>query len=106
MDKIDLKNIPEKEIVPGYKVKFVHSENMTFAYWDIEAGASLPEHAHMHEQVSNLIEGEFEMTVEGKKQVLKPGSVVVIPSNAAHSGQAITHCRIIDVFYPVREDYR
>lgn len=105
MNKIDLKNISAKEIVPGFHVKFIHTENMTFAYWDIEADAVLPEHAHFHEQVANLMEGEFEMTVEGEKQIVKPGSVVVIPSNATHSGKAITHCRIIDVFYPVREDY-
>lgn len=105
MNKIELRNIPPKEIVPGYQVKFVHSENMTIAYWDIEAGATLPEHAHRHEQVSNLTEGEFEMNVEGEKHVMKPGSVVVIPSNAQHAGKAITHCRMIDVFYPVREDY-
>lgn len=23
-----------------------------------------------------------------------------------HSGRALTDCRVIDVFYPVREDYR
>lgn len=106
MNKFDLENIPAKEIIPGYKVKFVHSKNMTFAYWDIEAGATLPEHEHMHEQVSNLTAGEFEITVEGEKQFMKSGSVIVIPSNVRHSGTAITHCRMIDVFYPVREDYR
>lgn len=105
MNKIDLKNIPAKEIVPGFKVRFVHSENMTFAFWDVEAGATLPEHAHIHEQVSNLTEGEFELTIDGEKQMLKPGSVVVIPSNVKHSGKAITQCKITDVFYPVREDY-
>ena len=29
----------------------------------------------------------------------------MIPSNATHSGRAITACRILDVFYPLREDY-
>lgn len=106
MNKIDLKNVPAKEIIPGYHVKFVHTENMTFAYWNIKAGAALPEHAHVNEQVSNLTEGEFEMTVEGEKQVMKSGSVVVIPSNVRHSGKALTHCRMTDVFFPVREDYR
>jgi hypothetical protein len=34
--------LKSKEIIPGYNVKFVHSENMTFAYWDILEGAVLP----------------------------------------------------------------
>lgn len=106
MNKIDLQDIPAKELVPGFHGKFVHTENMTIVWWDVEAGALLPEHGHMHEQVSHLTEGEFEMTVDGETQLLKPGSAVVIPSNARHSGKAVTNCRIIDVFCPVREDYR
>jgi quercetin dioxygenase-like cupin family protein len=36
-----------------------YSANMTFALWDIDAGASLPEYAHPHEQVVHLLEGEL-----------------------------------------------
>ena len=105
MNKIDLKNIEIKEIVPGYFVRFVHSENMTFAFWEIKAGASLPEHSHPHEQLSNVTEGKFRLCVDGKSEILEPNSVVIIPGNTKHSGTAITYCKITDVFYPVREDY-
>jgi len=36
---------------------------------------------------------------------MKAGDIAVIPSNAIHSGQAITDCQLLDVFSPVREDY-
>jgi hypothetical protein len=36
---------------------------------------------------------------------LMPGSVGIIPPNAVHSGRALTDCKILDVFSPVREDY-
>lgn len=36
----------------------------------------------------------------------KAGDVVVIPSNVVHYGQALTDVRVIDVFSPVREEYR
>ena len=84
----------------------VHSAAMTFAHWSITAGAVLPEHAHVHEQVVNMLDGEFELTINGETQRLGPGWVAIIPSNAVHSGRAITDCRIIDAFYPIREDYR
>jgi quercetin dioxygenase-like cupin family protein len=103
---IDLQVIEQRQPFPGYRVRFVHSTNMTFAYWDIDAGAALPEHSHPHEQVLNMQEGQFELTIDGKSQVLGAGSVAIIPSNAVHSGRAITACRITDVFYPIREDYR
>ena len=96
----------QKELIPGFKANFVTSENMTFAYWDIQKGSVLPEHSHPHEQVANVIKGKFELTVDGESKVLEPGMVAVIPSNAVHSGKAITDCRIIDVFYPVREEYQ
>jgi quercetin dioxygenase-like cupin family protein len=99
------KNIEEKTIVPGFRARFIHSANMTFALWDIDAGASLPEHAHPHEQVGHLLEGEFILTIAGESNVMKTGSVAVVPPNARHSGKAVTACRILDVFYPLREDY-
>ena len=106
MPFIDLDQIEAKEIVPGYRAVFVNSDNMTLAFWTIEAGAEMPEHSHPHEQVSTVLEGTFELTVEGETKQLDPGIVAVIPSNAVHGGTAITACRIIDVFHPVREEYK
>ena len=103
---IDLKQVTLKPILPGVGVKFVHSDNMTIAYWEFEPETELPLHDHPHEQVVNLISGEFELTVDGEPLMLVPGKVVVIPGGVPHSGRSISACRIIDVFYPVREDYR
>lgn len=103
---INLTEIEEIEKIPGYMVRFVHSANMTFAYWTIKSGSLLPEHSHPHEQVATILEGEFELTINGESRILGVGTVAVIPSNTAHSGKAITDCRILDAFYPSREDYR
>jgi quercetin dioxygenase-like cupin family protein len=105
MKPIRLEDLESREIVPGFVAKFVHSEQLTLAYWQIEAGSSLPSHQHPHEQITNLLEGEFELSLEGQVHNLKPGSVLVIPSEAVHSGTAVTDCRILDVFHPRREDY-
>lgn len=101
----NLKDLKEKEVVPGYRGKFVHSQNMTCAFWDITEGAPLPEHSHPHEQVAIILEGTLELKIKGERNTLTPGLVAVIPPNVPHSGKALTHCRVIDVFYPVREDY-
>jgi quercetin dioxygenase-like cupin family protein len=65
----------------------------------------LPEHSHIHEQVVHVYEGELQVTVAGETTVLKGGMVAVIPPNALHSGKALTNCRVMDAFYPLREDY-
>jgi quercetin dioxygenase-like cupin family protein len=106
MPFVNLENIAGREIVPGFTARFVHSENMTSSYWQVKAGAVLPEHSHPHEQVTNLITGRFEMTVAGETRIIEPGMVAVISPEAKHGGRALTDCYILDVFYPIREDYR
>ena len=106
MPFVELSETREREPIPGFRVRFVHSDSMTVAYWEIEPGASMPEHSHSHEQIVNLIEGEFELRVGDEVRTIAPGSVAIIPPDVAHSGRAVMACRIIDVFHPVREDYR
>ena len=103
---LDLAEIASQELLEGARVRFVHADTMTVAYWDFESGVPLPEHRHAHEQVTNVIEGVFDLTVDGETRRLEDGSVAVIPPNASHAGRAVTACRMIDVFHPVREDYR
>lgn len=103
---IHLNDLPDFIPCDGYHGKMVHTDTMTIAHWTITGGKCLPEHAHPHQQIVNLIEGEFELTVEGTPVHMKPGDVYVIDRQRLHSGRAITDCRIIDVWHPVREDYR
>lgn len=106
MSFTDLNSLHEKELVPGFWGRFVNSEHMTLAYWNIVAGSSLPDHSHPHEQVTTLLEGEFELNVDGQVYHMHPGSVMVIPGGVRHSGRAISACRIVDAFHPAREEYR
>ncbi|MEP7110960.1 MAG: cupin domain-containing protein [Ferruginibacter sp.] len=102
----EIEQIEPKEIVKGYKARFIHSEMMTMAFWEVEAGAVMPIHQHIHEQISQVLEGKFELVVAGKRIVYEPGFVAVIPSNTPHGGVAITNCKLLDMFSPAREDYK
>lgn len=106
MNLNELDSIPAKEIIPGFHGKFVHGENMTIVYWDVEEGARLPLHSHVHEQITQVMEGKFELIVRGELHICTPGYIGVIPSNVAHEGRALTACKIMDIFSPVREEYR
>ncbi len=103
---INLKDLPKKKILEGFEGQFVHTENTTLAYWEVKKGAVLPMHSHFHEQITQIIEGQFELTIGEQTQVCKIGELAVIPPNKMHGGRALTDCKIFDIFSPVREDYK
>lgn len=102
---LEVRDVPAHEPAPGFVGRFVHSAAMTVGYWEIRAGAVLPEHSHAQEMIATIVEGRFELTVDGTARILEPGVVAVIPSNVPHGGRAITDCRIVDVWTPRRGDY-
>ncbi len=103
---INVEEIEEKELIPGYHARFINSETMTFAHWRIEASAEFPEHSHPNEQVINMLEGEFIIRIDGIDYPLQKGNVFIIPAGIPHSGKAISDCKTIDVFYPLRAEYK
>jgi quercetin dioxygenase-like cupin family protein len=102
----NLAQIPSRELVPGFHAKFIHTDHVTIGFVDILSGSRLPEHHHVHEQTTTVLEGKLELTVGGVSHILEAGQAVVIPSNVPHT--ALTHrdCKAMDVFSPVREDYK
>ena len=101
-----LTDIETKEIMPGFHGKMIHGETMTLAYWEVEEGATVPEHSHKNEQIMQVLEGTFEFTVNGLTKLYKPNDLVIIPPFAPHSGKALTPCKLMNIFSPVREEYK
>ena len=101
-----INDIEERELIPGTRVRFIHSDQMTVAHWHFDPGIDLPEHSHPHEQICNVMDGEFELTVDGVPEIMTKGHYRVIAPDVVHSGRSITASKIIDVFSPVRDDYR
>lgn len=106
MQRVEIAGVKPIELSPGYTARFIHTERMTFSFLEVRAGSVSAEHSHPQEQVAMLSEGEFELTIEGVPVRFGPGSVIVIPPNVRHSGLAITDCKLMDVFTPVREDFK
>lgn len=101
-----IKEIKPKELVDGIIGHYAHGDNITLGYIEIEEGSNLPEHFHVHEQITYILEGQLDMTIGGEPCSLTAGMYYVIPSNTPHSAVAVTACKVIDVFNPVREDYK
>ncbi|MDM9632314.1 cupin domain-containing protein [Robiginitalea aurantiaca] len=101
-----LNTIPAREIIPGFRGKLVHGAEMSLVFWEVDSGSEVPEHHHKNEQIMHVIEGRFEFTLNGVTREYTPGDIVLIPANVPHSGKALEACRLMDVFSPVREEYR
>lgn len=106
MPFIDYNNLPEFEIWPGFSARLVHSEQLTFGEVHIEQGAVFPEHKHLHEQFTRVVEGTIEFTIGEETAVLTAGMVAHMPPDVPHSARAITKVIVFDTFCPVREDLK
>jgi quercetin dioxygenase-like cupin family protein len=105
MPFIDFNTRRKIKIFEGITGSMYHSENLTFAHVTIEKGGVVTEHSHIHEQWTHVISGEFEFRIGGETKILTPGMTAFIPSNAVHYAKAITECKVIDCFLPVRKDF-
>ena len=107
MSFVTLATLPPKEIFNGtIKGHYAHLERATVGEVFLEPNTVVPTHSHPHEQLTYVIEGRFEFTVNDITTVLEPGMAALIPAHAPHGGRTVTRCRVLDFFAPVREDYR
>jgi quercetin dioxygenase-like cupin family protein len=83
------------------------ADAMTVSLVEMAAGATIPLHQHPHEQVGMMLEGEAEFTIGGETRRVVAGDRWHIPGNMPHSVTALEKpVRAVDVFYPIRDDYR
>ena len=77
---VKLSDVEPKHLIPNATARLIHTEHMTLAYWDFEADGELGFHSHPHEQVCNVIEGVFKLTVDGVPYHLEVGTACRHPA--------------------------
>lgn len=101
--KSDLKT---KQILEGITLKAISGDKTMMTFFEFEPDAIIPPHKHQHEQITYVIAGEIEFTVEGETRTLKAGDGVVIYSNQEHGAKVLDKpTKAVDAWYPIREDY-
>ena len=79
----------------------------------LKAGCVVPQHHHVNEQVTYILEGALRLWVGDKVDsqndadgiLVKAGEVLVIPSNVPHRAIAVEDTLDLDVFAPPRADW-
>jgi quercetin dioxygenase-like cupin family protein len=92
------------EMVPGLRFQPVLGDALMVNFVRFEPNTEAPLHWHEEEQISFVLEGEFEFEVGGDKHTLRRGQAVVIPPNVPHGARTHdTSCLEVDVFHPPRK---
>lgn len=106
MDFAEVGSVRPVEMRPGIlRRTLVHKDRMLLVHWQIRRGVQFGEHSHPYEQAGYLIKGSLELTVDGEKHLLRPGSAYVVASGVRHDAVALEDCEIVDIFSPVRPEY-
>jgi quercetin dioxygenase-like cupin family protein len=95
------------ELAPGVRASPLFGNGAMLNLIDFEPHATVPVHSHPHEQLGVVIEGRLVMHIAGVDHELGPGGAYQIPGGVEHGAWTMeAACRVLDVFQPVREDYR
>lgn len=82
-----------------------YDKNIMMVKASFEKGAVGPLHKHFHSQVTYVVSGKFEVSIDGVKKVLSEGDGFYIPPDIEHGAVCLEPGILIDVFSPLREDF-
>ena len=94
-------------IFPGVTIATCAAEKMMLSHVELEPHATVAEHSHPHEQVGMVLSGKAIFHIGGEQKTLQAGDMYRIPGNVRHRVVALDEkVYALDVFCPIREDYR
>ena len=104
---VDKKDCSHHQIFPGVDIFTTCGDRLMLSVVEFQPGAVVEEHSHPHEQLGLMLEGEMEFIIDGQSHHVRPGQMWRIPGGVKHKAIAGTQpVRALDVFYPIREDYK
>jgi quercetin dioxygenase-like cupin family protein len=108
--KAELRHIPWnsvelEQLNPLLQRQFVVGRDIMVARVLMKKGCVVPEHQHINEQVTYILDGALKFWIDGKEIVVNAGEVLTIPSNMPHKAEALADTVDLDVFSPPRRDW-
>jgi unsaturated pyranuronate lyase len=111
--KFSWSTVPLEQLNPLISRRIVTGNQVMVAHVYLKAGAVVPKHQHVNEQVTYILEGALRLWVGDKADsqndadgiLVKAGEVLVIPSNVPHRAFAVEDTLDLDVFNPPRQDW-
>ena len=80
-------SLPEADIpIQGLHSYLFQGENQQIVFMSFEKDAEIPEHSH-EAQWGVVLDGEIELTIDGKKYTFIKGDTYFIPKDVKHSAR-------------------
>jgi quercetin dioxygenase-like cupin family protein len=95
-----------KDCEPGVKRKVLtYTEELMMCEITFEKGACGNTHSHPHLQITYIVKGSFEFSIDGEKKIVHVGDSLFMPANSMHGTVALEEGILVDVFNPMRKEF-
>lgn len=94
-----------EQLNPLIDRQMVTGESLMLARVLLKKGAVVPEHSHVNEQVTYILDGALKFWIDNREIVVRSGEVLCIPPHMPHKAEALEDTVDLDVFYPPRQDW-
>lgn len=99
------KDVQQEKLNPFIDRQMITGDQLMFARILLKKGCVVPEHSHVNEQMTYIVEGALKFWIDGKELVVRGGEVLCIPANMPHKAEALEDTLDMDIFYPPRQDW-
>ena len=104
---IDKSQCVHHRIFPGVDIYTCCGAEMMLSLVEMQPHSVVEPHSHPHEQVGLMLEGTAVFTIGNEQRTIGPGQMWRIPGGVIHQVVAGDQpVRALDVFHPIRDDYR
>ena len=91
-------NLPEADIpIEGVRSHLFQGQHQQFIFMSFDNDVDVPEHSH-EGQWGVVLDGEIELTIEGKRYTFKKGETYFIPKGVKHDARIKRGYRDLTLF--------
>ena len=83
-----------------------HNEQLMLVRHFFAAGWAGARHSHPHGQLVYVVKGRIRVDIGGKSFDVAVGDSFVVDGGVEHQASALEESEVLDIFTPMREDYR
>ncbi|MCK7488595.1 MAG: cupin domain-containing protein [Bacillus subtilis] len=82
-----------------------YHESLMIVEVDFQKGGVGSLHGHPHEQITYVLSGTFEFTINGVSKVVRAGDSMFMEKDVIHGTVCLESGKLLDIFTPHREDF-